>query len=232
MENRITELEKRVKRISRINLALTIITAGVLFSFAYQPAKTADVIRARGLVIVDSLGRERILIGAPTPFARNRVRTDLKRVEKIWGKMFPKEYMNWYKEYNHQANGIIILDEKGFDKIAIGDPTPDPNIGKRIAPATGIDINDQLGFERTGYGLMRVDSTYRIVMGFDSKQGTEGMYFMLSDDGVNGIGIRDKKKEIFIGKSPGEYMHKDLKGMFYGLLVKDSSGVRLNSNYR
>ncbi len=97
-----------------------------------------------GLVIEDEAGRERILIGAPIPEAANRVRTDEARVREIWAPRFPDEeaYMGFYEDYSHETNGILILSEDGFDRLAFGDPVPDPNIGRRIGPSTGLLIND------------------------------------------------------------------------------------------
>ena len=42
--------------------------------------------------------------------AANRVRTDLGRVKEIWAPRFPKEYLQWYGEYRHDMNGLLILD--------------------------------------------------------------------------------------------------------------------------
>lgn len=63
----------------------------VLVGTAFRTAeKHEDVLRARGLIIEDDQGKERILIGSPIPRAKNRVRTDLARVKEIWGKRFQK----------------------------------------------------------------------------------------------------------------------------------------------
>lgn len=44
----------------------------------------------------------------------------------------------------------------------LGDPVPDPNIGRRIGPATGLIINDLQGFERTGYGFIDQDDGWHV----------------------------------------------------------------------
>ena len=75
------------------------------------------IIKARGIIIVDDQGRERILLGAPISAAKNRVRTDLAKVEEIWGKRFSPKYMEWYRGYNHSVNGMLVLDENGFDRL-------------------------------------------------------------------------------------------------------------------
>jgi len=56
-----------------VSLGLALATALVVVARA--PAPGGGVLRVRGLVVEDSLGRERILIGAPIPHAANRVRT-------------------------------------------------------------------------------------------------------------------------------------------------------------
>lgn len=52
---------------------------------------------------------------------------------------------------------IIVVDEKGVERIYIGSPVPDPRIDgrpvKRIAPVTGITMNDENGNERNGWGI-------------------------------------------------------------------------------
>ena len=95
------------------------------------------VLRARGLIIEDEAGRERILIGAPVPEAANRVRTDEARVQEVWASRYPDAdgYMGYYQGYSHETNGLLILSEDGFDRLVLGDPVPDPNIGRRSAPA-------------------------------------------------------------------------------------------------
>ena len=77
---RIGRLERRL-RMTQCYAAILTASALVVALSTRNPerAKAAKegVIRTRGIVIVDEKGRERILIGAPIPAARNRVRTDL-----------------------------------------------------------------------------------------------------------------------------------------------------------
>ena len=68
-----------------------------------------------------------------------------------------------------KARGLIIVDERGRERIFIGSPVPDPKEGKRRTPATGITINDPAGFERFGLGLFEDN---RLIMGFDAPPGT------------------------------------------------------------
>jgi hypothetical protein len=146
---------------------------GVLALVAFRRGgHEQDVVRTRGIVIVDEAGRERILIGAPVPAAANRVRTDIRRVEQLWGARFPRQYLTeWYPTYRNSLHGMVVLDERGIDRLAIGDSVPDPNIGKRWGAEAGMVINDSEGFERSGFGLLRRDSTYRVSLGLDAAGG-------------------------------------------------------------
>jgi hypothetical protein len=68
-----------------------------------------------------------------------------------------------------KARGLIIVDERGRERIFIGSPVPDPKEGARRKPATGIVINDPAGFERFGVGLFEDNG---MIMGFDAPRGT------------------------------------------------------------
>ncbi|MGD2216701.1 MAG: hypothetical protein PVJ64_08090 [Gemmatimonadales bacterium] len=193
-----------------------------------QATSEDGVIRARGLIIEDAEGRERILLGAPIPEAGNRVRTDLERVREIWGSRFGERYMEYYVSYRNDMNRLLILDANGFDRVAVGDPTPDPNIGRRIAPATGIEINDEQGFERTGYGLLKVDGRYRVVLGLDSDRGTEGLTLSLFDGGKVGLSVYGERS-LFLGTAPPGAM-AGLAGEFHGLRLGQGDEVSYEVN--
>jgi len=201
--SRIGVLERQLRQQRRaLGAAVVVGTIALLGGFA--PA-TRDVIRTRGIVIVDERGRERILIGAPIPAAANRVRTNPARVERAWASRFPdpQQYMRWYAGYRHSMHGMLVLDENGYDRLAIGDSTPDPNIGKRIGAGPGIEINDAQGFERTGYGLLTVAGKDRVVLGLDGEDGEEAVVLSVHDGGTAGLSVRAKNgRSIFLGASP------------------------------
>ncbi len=201
----------------KVYAGLMTVLVVILFVKVFAPAAPHDILRARGLVIEDADGRERILIGAPVPKAASRVRTDMAKVNQAWGKRFPN--LDWYKTVNNSANGILILDENGFDKIAIGDPTPDPNIGRRIAPAVGIQINDQEGFERTGWGYFPAKD--RVVLGLDSRKGQEGVTLFVLEDDTTGMNINAGEKAIFLGSAPSKDARAPFPGPYFGLLLKE-----------
>lgn len=201
--DRIATLERQVRHQRRIfGVVATFGAVALLGGFV---APTRDVIRTRGIVIVDDQGRERILIGAPIPVSGNRLRTDMARAERTWASRFPdpKQYMRWYAGYRHTMHGMLVLDEQGQDRLAIGDSTPDPNIGKRIGASTGIIVNDAQGFERTGYGMLTVAGKDRVVLGLDGKDGEEAVVLSVHDDGPAGLSVRGaSRRSIFLGLSP------------------------------
>jgi hypothetical protein len=227
MEKRIEQIEKKLRQ-QKIYTLLTSCALGLflLLSFA---GKKNDVIRTQGIVIVDEQGRERILIGAPIPQAKNRVRTNPDKVKEVWGKNFPKEYMDWYKSYDHSANGMVILDENGFDRVAIGS-TPDPNIGKRIGPGVGIIINDELGYERSGYQLINAERQNRMVLGLDRTDGTEGVTLSIMEDGTAGLGIIANGTLGFLGNAPQTNAMIGANKNFFGLMFRDNSTVKYSIN--
>ncbi|MEM9053052.1 MAG: hypothetical protein AAGC47_13440, partial [Bacteroidota bacterium] len=184
-----------------------------------------EVLRLKGLIIEDDMGNERILIGSPVPQANNRIRTDTNRIKETWGKRMGSDYMKWYKTYAHHTNGILILDEEGWDRIAIGDPVPDPIIGHRIGPSTGLVFNDDSGLERSGYGLLDVDSELRVVLGLDHANGTEGVALSVLPDGSVGVYLDSDENSIFLGSvRPDHWKSPDDKD-FTGLIFRDKEGA-------
>jgi len=189
------------------------------FSPADQGRSAQDpegVLRVRGIVIVDEEGRERILIGAPLPDAAHRIRTDMDKVKGAWGDRFSN--FDWYERLNHSTTGIVILDENGHDRIAIGDPMPDPNIGRRIAPSTGIQINDEQGFERSGWGYFEARNS--VGLGLDRRDG-EGLNLIVSDT-TSGVLINEaeSKSRTFLGNAPGGWFGTGRDKPFQGLIAR------------
>ena len=90
-----------------------------------------------------------------------------------------------------RTRGIVIVDDKGRERILIG-------------AGPGININDAAGFERTGYGLVTVGGKDRVVLGFDSRSGGEALTLMVREDGAAGLSIRGAdRRSIFLGV-PGD----------------------------
>ncbi|RPG38678.1 MAG: hypothetical protein CBB72_000705 [Muricauda sp. TMED12] len=206
-----------IVRVQSIAIILLFFGMGIILDNTYlKEKKDPDILTARGIIIVDANGKERILIGAPIPQSKDRIRDDYDKVEKTYGDWFPPEanFMSVFKEQvNNDAYGMLILDEHGYDKMAIGDPVPDLYYGRRIGPSTGIVINDSTGTERSGYGLIKLKDRYMVSMGFDRNDGYEGMVFSLDDKGEAQIKIREKSlsKSLLLGQS----IDKGLFGIQY-----------------
>jgi hypothetical protein len=224
--DRLAQLERNVRALQSYAAVLTLILAGIVLAAFRSRSSDDQIVRARGLVIVDAEGRERILIGAPIPGARNRVRTDTARVRAIWGRRFPREYMEYYNGYRHDVNGILVLDANGFDRVALGDSVPDPNIGRRIGSEAGILINDAEGFERSAWGLLNVKGRYRTVLGLDDNHGGEGVSLAVIDSGAVGITTRVGDQTLYLGTAPPNDSHTQLTEPFHGLLIRKGGGVR------
>lgn len=215
------ELAQQKRKLNRVLLAaaLLILVLSSQFLFSFREYDGNKVLKARGLVIVDENGRERILIGAPLPGAANRVRTDTARVRELWSKRFgnPEQYMKWYRDYNHQANGILILDEQGFDKVCLGDGVPDANIGPRIGKQTGLIFCDPEGFERGGIGVLNVgEKQNRVVMALDGENGTDATGISVMEDGETGFFAGGKGYRMFLGASPADGYTPE---PFFGMLI-------------
>lgn len=226
-------MDKHISKLKRettfLKIYAFILTIAVLVLFTLISNQNQDIIRAKGIVIEDANGKERILIGAPIPYATNRIRTDSVRAKEAWGYIHP-DYMSFYKKYDHSNNGILILDANGHDRIAIGNNTPDPNIGKRIAPSSGIILNDENGFERSGYGILKVNGITRVNLGLDTNKGSEGLVLSVDDNGTTGIGIRNSKQTIFLGSSDSLNGYTRKEYPYNGLRIEDATGLKFNFN--
>lgn len=213
------QLDQQNKRLNKIVFFSGLIIVCLLsqFFFSFREADENKILRAKGIVIVDDHGRERILIGAPLPQAGNRVRTDTARVRALWSQRFgnANQYMKWYKDYDHKANGILILDEQGYDKVCLGDGVPDANIGPRIGKQTGLIFCDNEGFERGGIGVINVgDKQNRVVMALDGENGTDATGISVMEDGETGFFAGGKGYRMFLGASPADgYSSEPLFGM-------------------
>lgn len=214
MEARIAALEKRIRTLTHLVATLVTLLI-VLVVVGFTRNSQNQIVRARGIVIVDDHGRDRILIGAPIPESKDRLRTDLRRVRQTWARRFPspEQYMTYYQNYRHTVHGILVMDQNGVDRVAVGDSAPDPNIGRRIGPATGIVINDSQGFERSGYSLLTVAGKDRVVLGLDSNRGSEGLALSLFDDGSHGLSVYAGKNQAFFGFMPGDSTTPALTGL-------------------
>ncbi|MCU0404794.1 MAG: hypothetical protein MUE99_09630, partial [Chitinophagaceae bacterium] len=88
MQSELVQLKKQLNWIRLYMLISSTIILYFIISAFRQPEQTFGIIRAKGIVIEDSTGRDRILIGSPIPLSRDRVRTDTSLVKKYWAKNF------------------------------------------------------------------------------------------------------------------------------------------------
>ena len=232
MEDDLQKLRRDVRRL-KVFAALSGVLIFVLGLAAWGPLHQGrDVLRARGLVIEDAQSRARILLGAPIPEVPGRVRTDTARVREAWAHRFPDpdEFMRSYRErVRSSMDGLLILTEDGFDRVALGAPYPDPWFGPRLGPGAGMIVNDDRGTERTGYGVLEVDGGERVVLGLDS-QGREGVTLSLLEDGKRGLSVYDGEGTLFLGRAPPGDATTGLEEAFRGLLLRrgDSTVLRLD----
>lgn len=224
VKSELTKLKTR-NRVLEVLVALSLILVVSMAFTKTESEAASDVIRVKGIIVEDDDGNERILIGAPIPYAKNRIRTDTSRIKDTWGKRMGRNYMNWYKNYAHHTNGILVLDEQGWDKIAIGDPVPDPIIGNRIGPSTGLIYNDDMGLERSGYGLLDVDGELRVVLGLDHGNGTEGAALSVMPDGSVGLYLDSEENSIFLGRAKPAHWKSPDSTDFNGMIIHDKDGV-------
>lgn len=226
MEQEILSLRRQL---AMFRILLAVIGLGVialLWKQFFSSGSTDGVLRVRGIVIEDSAGRDRILIGAPFPASPHRVRTDSSLARKAWAGNFgdPDQYMQWYRDYYHGGTGILIMNEEGFDRVLVGDKLADPNTGKRMFEPAGILWNDRQGFERGGAGVNTTkDGQARSVIGVDAEQG-EAAHIIALEDGTNAIAIRGAQGMLIIGLSDKASQFFQSTDAFAGLKFFDAQG--------
>ena len=224
---RLIALEKKYTRLRFITLGAALLLIVCLLGFGFTKSKKFDIIRAKGIVIEDEKGKDRILLGAPIPYSRNRVRTDTSLVRKYWSKNYGSDadqFMKWYNDYYHGVDGIVIMNENGFDRVLVGDKLADPNSGKRMFESSGITWNDKEGWELGGAGVNTgSDGKARSVIGVDDASG-EAVHIVALEDGTKGLMIGGANGRLMIGmsKKDGEWFQN--KDEFTGIKYFDNQG--------
>lgn len=130
LRDQIARLELKVKRTQQLLAAVVVATAAaVLVGAASEP----QIIRARGVVISDAAGNDRILIGAPAPKSSDRKRSGA------------------------ETASMVFMSAEGHDRVIVGQ-SPDPFVGgvehRRIGEAHGLTFFDPKGSERGGIGYL------------------------------------------------------------------------------
>lgn len=227
MQTEIVQLKKQINWLRYYVFISSAAFIVLLFSAFNGPEKKFGIIRAKGIVIEDSAGRDRILIGSPVPFSKYRVRTDTNLVRKYWSKNFGKnanQYMQWYKGYYNGAEGIVVMNETGFDRVLLGDKLADPNSGKRMFESAGVLWNDKEGWELGGAGVNTTkEGKSRAVIGVDDRDG-EAVHIIALEDGTKGLVIGGENGRLLIGMSKKEGEWFQNKDFFTGIKYFDAKG--------
>ncbi len=139
-ESRLARVEKNATVLRLLCISQLIALVLVVWFFEserrVQASGSDQILHVKGLVIEDAQGRARVLLGAPFPTVKDRVRQD------------------------ETTTSLIFLDEKGHDRLTLGEePTPQvdgkvPSGYHRIAPGVGMLIHDDQGNERGGMGWL------------------------------------------------------------------------------
>ncbi|MBK7636483.1 MAG: hypothetical protein IPJ13_21060 [Saprospiraceae bacterium] len=226
LEEEIFNLKKSYLRFKKVSFGILLFTSIGLISLSFAEIKRFDVIRVKGIVIEDHQGRDRILLGAPIPYSKDRVRTDTVKVRKYWASQFdnPDQYMDWYKKYKNSSNGIVFMNEEGFDEVLVGEKLADANVGVRMFEMSGILFNNKKGWERAGAVVNTLDNgKTRQGFGVDDDSG-EAMHMMTLEDGSKALILSDENGSIRIGmsKKPGELFQN--KESFTGIKYFNTKG--------
>ncbi len=213
-------------RFKRATVSIIITCLVGILTLSFTKTNKFDIIRAKGIVIEDAKGKDRILIGAPIPQSKDRVRTDTTLVRKHWASQFddPNQYMGWYKRYKNTSNGIVFMNEEGFDEVLVGDDLADPNVGVRNYKISGLLVNNKKGWERVGAGVNTLENgKTRQGFGVDDDSG-EAMHMVTIEDGSKALIIADENGSLRIGmaKKTGELLQN--KEKFTGVKYFNNKG--------
>ncbi|RIW13377.1 hypothetical protein D0X99_16520 [Algoriphagus lacus] len=228
MQNETKELKNQLHWM-KLLLTVNLLLLGFVFFSSFKPS-VDDLLRVRGLVIVDESGRERMLIGYPIPESKHRFRDNPERVIKEWaaergGAEFADRYKN---DFYNKAEGIVFLNEAGYDRMAIGERLPDPSAGVRQFESAGIAVFDEKGHEYAGFGLSKTkEGKYRTVLGMDDPEVGESMHMFILEDGSRGLQIAHPGGRLLLGSGPKNGWVFNSKEDFVGLKAEDKEGKTL-----
>lgn len=226
--NRLLVIESKYTNLKKKIFGFSILLIIAIISFGFYKTNKFNIITAKGIIIEDEHGKDRILIGAPVPVSKDRIRTDTTLVRKYWAKKIfpenPDQFMEYYKSYSHSTDGIVIMNEKGFDRVLLGDKLADANTGKRNFEAAGISWNNQEGFELGGAGVnTTAEGKSRGVIGLDDTDG-EALHIVTLEDGTKAIIIGGENGRLLIGMSKKNGQWFQNKDEFAGIKFFDANG--------
>lgn len=152
MENRIKSLGKTTK-IQTLIIVIMAISMIWLYQNPTSKYSNNGIIYTKGIVIEDENGKPRISMGFPIE-NKNRLRKDT-------------------------LNGLVFMDEKGMDRIHLGQHGKLFFGGKyheRLNDGWSLFFNDNKGEERSGYGFSDDDNSIGLGMDYGGKYGGEAIY--------------------------------------------------------
>ncbi|HEX8287646.1 MAG TPA: hypothetical protein VF556_06625 [Pyrinomonadaceae bacterium] len=238
LQNEVKTLSRRL-RATYLIFGVILLAQCVLFfgTNTFADSEIADssdkIIKTRGIIVVDEQGRERVLIGAPIPQAKNRVFTDKTKALAAWKDKIPEkaaqQYWDNFDKLQKASIGMLVLDENGFDRVVIGDQLPDANTGKRIGSATGITIHSDKGFERAGFGTIKVGDKFQVGLGMDAEYGEALNLFASKELGV-GLRINDSKNQLIFGSLEPNRLGNKSDQPFSGYMFSQGNEVKYQLN--
>jgi hypothetical protein len=160
---RIEEVERSLRRTRIALYAIAGLLVVVLGAGWRDAGQDPQVIKARGLVIVDSEGKERIVLGAPASAIS-------KGVQKGAG------------------CSIVLLDADGRARLLVGENTAFVRDGRTHARERGyaVLVHDAKGDERGGFGCFDGGKT---VIALDRKSPEADGIGMMVDDSIDWAGL-------------------------------------------
>ena len=176
IEERLASLERKTFWWRVVCVFQLLVLLGIGGTLLAKPTATmrADdgILRGRGVILSDENGRARVLIGAPFPESKDRVRQDSRTAS------------------------IIFLDEQGHDRLVVGEELQAQMNGKvptdrhRIGSGYGMTLQDLQGNERGGMGFL---SNGRAVISLDRPTGDAWGAFVDDKTGFAGtLSIYDR----------------------------------------
>lgn len=226
IQTTLRDLQAQCRRLRLLAISSTIGLIALASAVLALQIQGRTLVRTRGIVVEDETGRDRLLIGYPIPQSRDRVRTNLARVESTWApRMGGAKFMEAYRGYDNSASGLVFLNEQGFDKLVLGEKIPDSNTGKRLVDSAGFAFNDDEGYERGGLGVSKTpEGKFRVVMGMDDPTVGEALHLFVLEDGSKGLRIASEDGLLLLGRAAAGNEIFQNPEPFVGLLVKDAEG--------
>jgi hypothetical protein len=238
LQNEVRELSRKL-RVMYVIFGAVLLAQAAMFigSNAQADGEIVDnsgkIIKVKGIIVVDEKGRERVLIGAPIPQAKNRVFTDKTRAIEAWKDRIPldkgKQYWDNFDNLQKSPVGMLVLDENGFDRLGVGDQLGDVNTGRRIGNPTGMFMNNEKGFERAGFGVMQVNGVTQVGLGMDAEYG-EALTLAVSKDIGGGLRINDSTNQVFFGTIPPNKWENQTDKPFSGYMFKQGKDTKYQFN--